>query len=244
MKNYILFIFILIFFGQLVYAGTRHTSVDDSSLLLNAKSYDCVAQIIVDKPDGEYKASCVIISEDTALTSAHIINNENIENIYILYHNRKFKITKYYINQNFKDKFDGDIAIIKILGYINTKYPELYEDSDEINKIVYLGGYGFTGTGLTGIKSYDFKLRIGTNKVEYISGDMLMCTLSQSDITEYEFITTQGDSGGGLFINNKLAGINSSLFGSKKGEKPTGKYNNTSGHTRISVYIKWIKEHI
>jgi hypothetical protein len=60
--------------------------------------------------------------------------------------------------------------------------------------------------------------------------------------TELEFLIASGDSGGGLFIDNKLAGINSCVMAVDK--KPDSTYNDESGHTRISKFIGWIKENI
>lgn len=246
MKYIFLCLIVFIFIISFVHAGTRHTNVNDKTLIENAINYDCVVQIIISKKDGDYRASGVLISKDTILTSAHILYDKDIEpkNINIIYNSKKYKITTYKIHQDFKYKLDNDLAIVKIFGFIDTKYPDLYDRSDELGKLAYLGGYGAKGTGDTGYNSWDFQLRIGTNTIEYILGDLLMCTLSRNNHTKYEFITTPGDSGGGLFIDGKLAGINSSLFGDGPKSKPNGKYNNASGHTRISKHLEWIKDNI
>lgn len=244
--KYLLFFIAIVILIPTLYAGTRHTSVSDQSLLDNGNNYRCVVQIWVDKPDGRYKASGVLVSKDAILTSGHILYGEKIqpEKITIVYLTKQFKAVSYTIHEDFNYHNDNDLAIVKIFGFINETYPELYNRSDEIGKSAYLGGYGANGTGNTGYNNWDFKLRIGTNQIEYIHGDLLMCTLSASNQTKYEFVTCPGDSGGGLFIDGKLAGINSSLFGASKGGKPLGKYNNTSGHTRVSRHREWIKKNI
>jgi len=245
MKYITLFIVLLILIPTL-YAGTRHGVVSDQSLLSNGNNYKCIVQIWIDKPDGTYKASGVLISKDAVITSGHILYGEKIdpEKITIIYLNKKFKAVSYTVHKDFNYETNNDLAIIKIFGFIEEDYPELYSRSDEVGKLAYLGGYGANGTGDVGYNNWDFKLRVGTNRIEYIHGDLLMCTLSKNNITKYEFITCPGDSGGGLFIDKKLAGINSSLFSAGPNDKPTGKYNNTSGHTRISQHIGWIKDNI
>lgn len=244
--KYLLFLIFIIILIPTLFAGTRHQSVSDQSLLHNSDNYKCIVQIWIDKPDGRYKASGVLISKDAILTSGHILYGEKIdsEKITVIYLTKQFKATSYIIHKDFKYHSDNDLAIIKIFGFIDETYPELYDKSDEIGKLAYLGGYGATGTGETGYNNWDFQLRIGTNIIEYIHGDLLMCTMSRNNFTKYEFITCPGDSGGGLFIDKKLAGINSSLFSDKKDVKPTGKYNHTSGHTRISNHLEWIKNSI
>jgi len=80
------------------------------------------------------------------------------------------------------------------------------------------------------------------NKIDYISDSLLMCSPSIMSKTELEFLIASGDSGGGLFIDNKLAGINSCVMAVDK--KPDSTYNDESGHTRVSKFLGWIKEHM
>jgi secreted trypsin-like serine protease len=55
-----------------------------------------------------------------------------------------------------------------------------------------------------------------------------------------EFIIAPGDSGGGLFIENDLAGIHSGVIEDKI-NKGKSKYGAVSAHTRVSVYKDWIE---
>ena len=68
---------------------------------------------------------------------------------------------------------------------------------------------------------------------------MLLCTPSSKiNKTELEFMIAPGDSGGGLFIDNKLAGIHSCIMA--EGHKAKSDYRTESGHTRISDHVDWI----
>jgi len=60
--------------------------------------------------------------------------------------------------------------------------------------------------------------------------------------TNLEYCISHGDSGGGLFIDQKLAGINSIVLASDK--NPDSNYGDESGHTRISKYKDWIEDNI
>ena len=53
-----------------------------------------------------------------------------------------------------------------------------------------------------------------------------------------EFIICPGDSGGGLFIDKKIAGINSCVIATDG--KPNSTYTDEGGHTRISQHLDWI----
>ena len=60
----------------------------------------------------------------------------------------------------------------------------------------------------------------------------------EREVIKLEFLISHGDSGGGLFINGKLAGIHSFVSASDK--KADSSYGDQSGHTRISTYKRWI----
>ena len=87
----------------------------------------------------------------------------------------------------------------------------------------------------------DSKKRGGSNKVRYIDKHLLICDLTD-EYTPIEFLIASGDSGGGLFIDKKLAGINSCVM--TVGKKPNSAYGSESGHTRISKHLQWITESI
>jgi hypothetical protein len=86
----------------------------------------------------------------------------------------------------------------------------------------------------------DGKKRGGSNIIDKIDRELLVCTPSRAyNKTELEFLIGSGDSGGGLFIDGKLAGINSCVMATDG--KPNSTYSDESGHTRISKYINWIE---
>ena len=119
-------------------------------------------------------------------------------------------------------------------------HPELYCDSDELGKVVSICGYGSTGDFSTGKTKSDKKKRAGSNIIFQTSKYMLYCSPSDKKKTELEFVICHGDSGGGLFIENKLAGLNCFI------EPSDGTYNSDyddiCGHVRISHHFEWIKE--
>jgi hypothetical protein len=122
-------------------------------------------------------------------------------------------------------------------------YPELYTDKDELGKPITFAGYGFTGTFHTGHTANDNKKRAGHNKIDGLQRAILICTPSAgAGRMPLEYMICPGDSGGGMFIGNKLAGINSFLMATDK--KPNGTYGDESAFTRISLYADWVKSQI
>lgn len=234
----------LIFISSFVYAGTIDPNTPDSKYVEYGTQFECVALIDgIYNDDTLYEGSAVIIDDHNFLTAAHVVTN--YKKCTITLKNKKFNIKKVLSHPDFKEESIGyaDIAI----GHSDEKfnleyYPALYEDSNEIGKICSISGYGFTGDFNTGAKVYDSKKRAGSNTIDKIDRDLLVCSPSyrhNDDYTQLEFLIASGDSGGPLFIDQKIAGIHSLVMATKK--KTESKYNEESGHTRISKFIKWIQ---
>ena len=68
----------------------------------------------------------------------------------------------------------------------------------------------------------------------------MVFNLRDNPQTTLEFMICPGDSGGGLFIDNKLAGINSFIYA--KDGNANANYNDSGCCTRISVYTDWIED--
>lgn len=238
-------IIIYLSFFSLVCAGTIDPNTPDSQYIEYGNQFECVVKIQGRyQDDSLYEGSAVLIDDHHFLTAAHVITN--YKNCSIFSKNKKFDIQRILSHPDFKNDSVGfaDIA----LGYSDDKfnleyYPPLYEENDEIGKICSISGYGFTGNFNIGAKIYDGKKRAGSNTIDKIDRDLLVCSPSyrhHDDYTQLEFLIASGDSGGPLFIDQKIAGIHSLVMTAKK--KTESKYNEESGHTRISRFIKWIKE--
>lgn len=239
-------IFLLICsFSFISSAGTIDPSVSDSKYIDYAKDFKCIYQICGCYNDGtKFCASAIVIDSHWILTAAHVV--KDYKACFIHKGDKAYIIKEIIIHEDYNgDTFGAsDLA----LGYISSDigldfYPELYEDDDEEGKICSISGYGLTGTFSTGANLSDNKQRAGSNHIDRTEADLLICspsTRSSTKRTSLEFLIASGDSGGGLFIDGKLAGINSCVFSVDR--KPDSTYGDESGHTRISKYAKWIKE--
>jgi hypothetical protein len=229
-------------------AGTRDPDTPDSKYLEFGQQFPSVKKLrgIVtynDKETYQY-GSAVVIGPHWILTAAHVA--EDAKDLTILGDDdTKFPLTKVIVHHDYNHANIGyhDIA----LGYSPKDfalkfYTPLYTASDELGKPVTIAGYGFNGTFLTGMSENDGQRRAGHNKVEGIERAVLVCRPDSIKKFPLEFIITPGDSGGGLFIGNKVAGINSMLMAIDK--KPNGTYTDEAAHTRVSLYADWVNAQI
>jgi hypothetical protein len=248
--KFIIFYLILFFYATLTtFAGTIDPAVPDHKYIEYGSHFKYVVKLCGMYEDKTlFCASAVVIRDDIILTAAHVVKGyktsvvktDSLDEIEV----NNFIWPKDYDS----DKFGtNDIAI----GFLKQKlkldfYPELYDKDDELNKLCCIAGYGITGNFIDGAKIADNKKRAGSNIIESIDRQLLICKpskLSDKRRTSLEFIIASGDSGGGLFINNKLAGINSCIVGVGKASLKST-YATESCHTRVSIHRDWILKNI
>jgi hypothetical protein len=249
MKKLLMILFSTFIIYANCHAGTIDPQVSDEKYVVYGSKFQNVAKIccLENGPEGVLTScgSAVIIDSHWAVTAAHVVFSSKQCSIKIK--DKSYEITKTIVHPEFKNNVFGyhDIALCYIKEPIKLDfYPELYEDKDEVGKVCSIAGWGFTGTFITGSTRHDNKRRAGSNVIDKTERTNLVCSPSPKGVrhTELEFLIASGDSGGGLFIDNKLAGIHSSVLASDK--VPDSTYTDESCHTRISLYVKWIKEHV
>lgn len=244
-----LFILFIILISNNTLAGTIDPNTPDHKYTDYAKDFIYVTQVCgVYEDKSLFCGSGVLIQPNWALTAAHVVNKSIRCSIKTKEHTSN--VVKIFIPEEWEDKFGvADIALCKMQQSININfYPELYDKDDEVNKLVSISGFGLTGNFISGAILSDNKKRAGSNFIDYIDRELLICSPSKNTKegkkTALEFLIASGDSGGGLFIENKLAGINSCLLANNTKVGLKSDYNNESGHTRVSLYRKWILETI
>lgn len=228
------------------YGGTIDPLTPDSKYIDFGKEFYCIHELYGTYEDNtNFCGSAVVIDDHHILTAAHLVKGS--KSCYLLVNGVKYNLSDIIIHKDFESKQfgKGDIALcFSSVAFDFKSYPPIYKENSEIGKVCSISGYGLTGTFHTGARTYDGKRRAGSNTIDRIYEDLLICTPSYRNskgYTSLEFMIASGDSGGGLFIDGKLAGINSCIM--VEGRSPSAKYGEESGYTRVSKFIGWINEH-
>lgn len=229
------------------FAGTTDPKVPDSKYLEYGAKYECVVPIYGNCECGKgggkphmFAASAVVIGKRWIITAAHVVNKTS--GVKIKVREKEYEIPRIVVNNHYKEESMGtyDIAMGESKEDIDLDfYPDIYEEKNEVGKIVGICGYGMTGTFSTGAVRSDNKKRAGSNMVDHIERHVIVCSATKGVKTELEFMIAQGDSGGGLFIDGKLAGINSFVVAEDK--KTNSDYGDECCHTRVSIFSHWIR---
>lgn len=225
-------------------AGTTDPATPDSRYVEFGRKFPGVVQIrnIVDCKKCEKKhaqtASAVLIRRHWALTAAHVVDNA-AEHV-ILIADKEYPLSYAVKHKDYVDENVGfhDIALVYSPQEFKTKHYSLYRQTDEVGKAVTIAGWGAHGTFSTGAQNTDGQRRGGHNKIDAHERAVLLCNPSVTTKFPLEFGIAPGDSGGGMFIGDELAGINSFLMADDN--KPDGTYGDSSAFTRVSLYADWV----
>ena len=191
----------------------------------------------------EQHASAVIIKPRWALTAAHVINGAQDDAIHV--GDKKYRVAYKIQHADYDEERVGlhDIALCYVDNDFKLDfYVPLYRKNDEIGQNVTIAGWGATGNFVTGAKTSDNKRRAGHNKLSSAFLSVVACSPRKTGRLPLEFMIAPGDSGGGMFIGNELAGISSFL--AHADGKPDGTYGDDSAFTRVSLYVDWIESQI
>jgi hypothetical protein len=236
--------FIAVLYCGVAAAGTIDPSTPDSKHLDYGEQFSCVARISCREKSTEKMAhaSCVIVGPHHIVTAGHVVSDS--DGWIVRSGTSVIPLVDVWVHPQFRTGVH-DIAVGRSKEDFGlARYPGLYGDDNERGRVVSICGYGITGTFFTGSVISDGKKRGGSNIVDYIdTKDLIVCSVGSGVATALEFLIAPGDSGGGLFIGDDLAGVNSVVMVSG-GRSPNSRWGEESGHTRISTHKEWILERI
>lgn len=227
--------------AALLVAATTDDRVPDQRYLDYAKGFaPYTPKLRAVCGEGHCQATAVCISDHWALTAAHVLEEAGTTTLRI--GDKSWAVDRTVVHPDFfADKpGKGDIALLHVVEpFLLDYYPPLSDGGEAVGDVVSVAGHGITGRMSQGHSISDGRLRAGTNHIERLEHEMIVCTASPG-ATALECCISPGDSGGPLFCRGKLAGINSMTMALKGPLK--SKAGEESGHTRISTYRAWIEE--
>jgi len=243
------FVIILLAASRVAVAGTIDPDTPDAKYVEFGKQFPFVVRItnIVDckkcEKVHEQHASAVIIRPHWALTAAHVIAGSKDDTIYV--GEKKHAVAYKVLHKDYNEDKIGlhDIALCYTDDDFKQEfYVSLYSKPDEIGQAVTIAGWGSSGNFVTGATKSDNQRRAGQNKLSSAFLSVVACSPRKAGRFPLEFMIAPGDSGGGMFIGNELAGINSFL--AHADAKPDGTYGDDSAFTRVSLYRDWVESEI
>lgn len=212
-----------------LYGGSLHPDFSDDRYI----EYASWMPIVSIHTHNNY-CSGTLINQKFILTIKHAIEyNSNLE---IIYNNQILKYNNIIIHKKL------DLCLIKLKSIVNIDSLDLYSDTGLlVGKVCSIGGYGVYKSKSRTL-GYDGYKRAGNNIVVWENSELFECSMDETDRVDLEFITTPGDSGGPVFIGNRLAGVNQYVKASDG--RVDSSFGDRSGHIKISSAMSWINEHI
>ena len=221
-------------------AGTIEDSVPDSRYVEYGRAFSTyTAKFHGKAADGRtHMATAVLIAPRWAVTAAHVA--EGCDGVTLRYSgDRSQSIGKVLLHPEWGNKIGyADIALLQADADFGLDFYPPLSEGGEVGRVASVAGYGVTGPLSYGHRLADGQLRAGTQVVDRIERNCLICDLTRrGSVLEYGI--APGDSGGPLFVDGKLAGINS--YTASPRSYTRSQYGEESGHTRVAMYREWIR---
>lgn len=193
-----------------------------------------------------------LVADRWVLTAAHVVE-EMQRGATVIYGGETYRVAKVHQHPDWTGKFEEmhDIALLRLQSPVTHAKPaRLYRRSDEDGKEIVVVGRGMWGTGLTGPRNDDQKLRAATNRIKEVGPKHLSFDFDAPDsnaATGLEGISGPGDSGGPAILMEDgtlfVVGVSSA-----QDDEPTrgreGRYGVREYYTRVSAFADWIDKTI
>jgi hypothetical protein len=195
-------------------------------------------------------AEGTLVAAQWVLTAAHVVA-EMKPGASVSYGSENYEVARIFEHPEWTGQIEQlhDIALLKLRRAVaNPKPANLYFRDDEKDKEIVLVGRGMTGTGLTGPKNDDRRLRAATNRVMEVGTKYISFSFDSPDsesCTSLEGISGPGDSGGPALLIEQgrlfVVGV-SSAQDDESTQGREGHYGVREYYTRVSAFTKWIEE--
>lgn len=223
----------------IVQAGTRDDAVPDHRYVDYAKDFaPYTVKVYAVTEDGSPSVgTATLLSDHWAITAAHIVHDAASATI------DGHPSTKIVVHPEFDHDCMGcwDIALVKVdKPFGREYYPPLSTGDENEGDLCSVAGFGVHGPMSTGYDSADGRLRAGTCRIDRFDETRVICPIERGS-SPLPYGISPGDSGGPLFCQGKLCGVNSFTM-ADKGKTLKSREGEEQGFARISVMREWIEE--
>ncbi|MCT7949940.1 S1 family peptidase [Ancylothrix sp. C2] len=246
--------------NQLANAGTMRHDRTDTQYRTLANSFSSVGSLSLRGATSSWNCSGTLIGTNYLLTAAHCLEDSAGQNLI----GGTFTLggTRYNIGSGVKNSgwttsnrnptAGFDMAILQLTSNVtNVSAATLSTATNENGQTGTYVGFGFRGTGTTGQVANTFGTkRAGQNIMnlgsqlgwsdQVLWSDFTDPRLNANAALNLEYNIASGDSGGGLFINGLLAGVNSVIQNANRNTL-WADYGDRSLVTRVSSLNNWIQ---
>ena len=220
-------------------AGTRDDSISDEKYLEYAEKFaPYTVKIVATGTDGKPSfGTATLLSDHWAITAAHVVDGAVVATV------EGNKSVEIVLHPKFEAECMGcnDVALVRFADSFGRGfYPALSTGDEKPGDLCSVAGYGVHGPMSTGYDSADDRLRAGTCRIDRFDGTRVICPISRGS-SPMPYGISPGDSGGPLFSDGKLCGVNSFTM-ADKGKTLKSRAGEEQGFARISVMREWIEE--
>lgn len=227
--------------AQATFAGTTDDGIDDSHYLAYGERFADYTKVcaVVDSDGTLSLSTAVLLADQWAITAAHVVLNAATAVV------DGHRVDRVFVHHEFDPNHVGrnDIAMLRLAErFSNPWYPPISTDpaNEHVGDVCLVAGFGIHGPLSQGYRDADGRLRAGTQTIERFENGVIVC-LGRRRSSAMEMLISPGDSGGPLFLDGRLAGINSFTSKDADGKPLRSREGEESGHTRVSLHAEWIR---
>lgn len=207
-------------------------------------SYTC--RLVGTNTEGSQQlGTCSLVASHWALTAAHVVSD--MAEMSVVTSAGRHRVDRVFPYREYRGEFaEHDIALVHVSQPFALQwYPPLSDGSEQEGTICTAAGYGMTGRLSSGYAMGDNEIRAGTMRLAQVEKCAWVCRIERGG-SPLPFCIAPGDSGGPLWGKASdgrtvIIGVNS--YTAKAGGGPVrSRAGEESGHTRVSLYLDWIRE--